>query len=73
MLKRQIQLPERHSFFLFGPRQTGKSTLLRMIAGVIRPTSGKVETGGRISALLELGAGFNPQSSSGTKSRTSMW
>ena len=32
-----------------------------MIAGVVRPTSGKVEVGGRVSALLELGAGFNPQ------------
>src|SRR5262249_33426543 len=32
-----------------------------MIAGVIRPTSGQIEVGGRVSALLELGAGFNPQ------------
>src|SRR5262245_7736006 len=46
---------------IIGENGSGKSTLLRMIAGVIRPTGGKVDAGGRVSALLELGAGFNPQ------------
>src|SRR5262245_44157213 len=46
---------------IIGENGSGKSTLLRMIAGVIRPTSGKIAVQGRVSALLELGAGFNPQ------------
>ncbi len=44
-----------------GPNGSGKSTLLRVLAGISRPTEGKVTTTGRVSALLELGAGFHAQ------------
>ena len=46
---------------LVGPNGCGKSTLLQVISGILQPTTGRVVARGRIAALLELGAGFNPE------------
>ena len=48
-----------HTVGLIGPNGSGKSTLLKILTGILRPSSGEIRVNGRVSSLLELGAGFN--------------
>jgi lipopolysaccharide transport system ATP-binding protein len=56
-----FQVEKGETLALVGPNGSGKSTLLQIVAGILQPTKGRVVTRGRIAALLELGAGFNPE------------
>lgn len=56
-----IKVAKGTTFGIIGENGSGKSTLLKVVSGIAKPTSGKVRVNGKVSALIELGAGFHPE------------
>lgn len=56
-----LSVPPGATLGIVGRNGSGKSTLVRIIAGIYKPDAGRVITEGRVSALIELGAGFHPE------------